>query len=212
MAFGSCAGSTYRRRHGARRQARPLLDPALQLRLVPGAVAAHRAAAHRARRHWHRLRSAGRLGAERPQKARRVLHAVARELHRAGHLYLHRCGPRRRCLPDPERVADRRCDVRAAGAALRALWHLRHARLWRSRRQARVDGDHVRHHGARGSRLADAVRLRWRVPHPRRHDADSLRASCRLDRGGNHRRHLLCRLYAHDDPARFLRQARASSR
>ena len=48
--------SSHCRRHGSRRQARPLLHPALLLRHLPGPVPPHRSTDDRARSHRHRLR------------------------------------------------------------------------------------------------------------------------------------------------------------
>src|SRR5581483_7237794 len=98
----------------------------------------------------------------------------------------------------------RRRALHPAWAVVRALRHLRYARLRRPRRAASLDGHLLRHYWTRGRRPSHAVRLRWRIPHPLGRNADLRRPSRALDSRRHHRRNLLGGLHALDDPARLL--------
>ncbi len=126
--------SPHRRRHGPRRQTRPLLHPALLLRHLPRAVPPHRPLAHRPRSHRHRLRRTPRPRPERPQAPRRLRHPRPRQRRHPRHLLLHHLRPRRRHLPDPQRGPRRRSPLPPPRLPLRALRHLRHPRIRRPRR------------------------------------------------------------------------------
>ena len=163
------SGSAHRHGHGARRQARPLLDPALQPRplslpspatLRPSMIALavigilYGALLALVQNDLKRLAAFSTLGTS------QLLHPR--------HLLLHGRRPRRRHLPDSERGHHRRRALHAARLPLRALRHLRHVALRRPGGNAALVVTLFVITALAAGRAAHAQRLRRRVPHPLR--------------------------------------------